>query len=888
MGFFSKVRRRIKKLIPKEVRPFAPYIAASFIPGGGGLMGLSKKFGAAGLTKYLSDDEADLKDIARAGIFAAAPEAISQGIGSKGVQSYFGEGSKTLSGLNKVGDFLGASDSGKMPSFAEAKLIGAQGSIDAGIKAAELNEEALDKYNRDLAAQGINDKAGRRAAIRAIYSNTGTWDMDEVDSMLDTYGYRTGGRVGYAMGDFVDTDQIVEDYKSYDPMYNIGKGIGNLAKAGVDNIDKIIEVIIKTSPMLAAPDKLIEILVERYGVDPEVAQRKIINRMSDANEGFGSQGLDGTPDNGYRRNIGIDSGAEDYYGETPAMPENLGDMGGSMDDMSGSMDRRRNRRGLDDLIEQMPNIPSVPMPRPDMPRRPDGGEFMPIPIPRGEYRPGDPEFEMPRNYELLNSGGRVGYKKGGFSDEEYSNFMESFESAGEGLDRLKELDEEEEFLPIRELRLAAGGEVMDMNMREQIDTPEGDMTIDENIEVASDPAVMDSLNELSLMLYRRPLSDLTDDEYEELQNFASQQSLKPGLIDEYRNYKYQAEEQGQIPMSPTDYFKMDRGAARMGVARGGIMDVNKNMELDIPGMGTEDVDVNSMESIKGQTAGPDWYMDRLQHLEFLGYNYETAGEIAYDTDRYMKVIEMDIAPGPGEGDDDYARGGRVGRAEGGMMAGADSSLMDAYEIYKFDMMEQGLEPMSIEEFRDQAMAEGKMASMEAGQEATLEEIYIELLDSGMNPEDAAIKAREIYNGMSSKGSGIGSMANMDYREFIYDASRDNFANDMFGKDYGDLNEEETEEVDIIIEIELGKNQAAPERTMAASGGLMNLGGREMDLRGGGFVPMGAKERADDVPARLSKNEFVMTADAVRAAGGGSVQKGADLMYDQMKQLEGQA
>ena len=73
----------------------------------------------------------------------------------------------------------------------------------------------------------------------------------------------------------------------------------------------------------------------------------------------------------------------------------------------------------------------------------------------------------------------------------------------------------------------------------------------------------------------------------------------------------------------------------------------------------------------------------------------------------------------------------------------------------------------------------------------------------------------------------------------------------------------------------------------AEGGLMNLGGNEMDLRGGGFVPMGAKERADDVPARLSKNEFVMTADAVRAAGGGSVDKGADLMYDTMKKLEAQ-
>jgi hypothetical protein len=69
------------------------------------------------------------------------------------------------------------------------------------------------------------------------------------------------------------------------------------------------------------------------------------------------------------------------------------------------------------------------------------------------------------------------------------------------------------------------------------------------------------------------------------------------------------------------------------------------------------------------------------------------------------------------------------------------------------------------------------------------------------------------------------------------------------------------------------------------GGLMNLGGREMDMRGGGFIPIGKKERADDVPARLSKNEFVMTADAVRAAGGGSVNKGAKRMYDLMNNLE---
>ena len=76
--------------------------------------------------------------------------------------------------------------------------------------------------------------------------------------------------------------------------------------------------------------------------------------------------------------------------------------------------------------------------------------------------------------------------------------------------------------------------------------------------------------------------------------------------------------------------------------------------------------------------------------------------------------------------------------------------------------------------------------------------------------------------------------------------------------------------------------------MAKDGGLMNLGGKEMDLRKGGFVPIGKKERADDVPARLSKNEFVMTADAVRGAGGGDINKGAKRMYETMNRLEARA
>ena len=53
------------------------------------------------------------------------------------------------------------------------------------------------------------------------------------------------------------------------------------------------------------------------------------------------------------------------------------------------------------------------------------------------------------------------------------------------------------------------------------------------------------------------------------------------------------------------------------------------------------------------------------------------------------------------------------RAKGGIKQ-ERFSLMDAYEIYKFDMMEQGLEPMSLEQFREQAIAESKMASMKSG------------------------------------------------------------------------------------------------------------------------------------------------------------------------------
>ena len=85
---------------------------------------------------------------------------------------------------------------------------------------------------------------------------------------------------------------------------------------------------------------------------------------------------------------------------------------------------------------------------------------------------------------------------------------------------------------------------------------------------------------------------------------------------------------------------------------------------------------------------------------------------------------------------------------------------------------------------------------------------------------------------------------------------------------------------------MGRGMMQQPRIMAQEGGMMDMGGLEKDYRNdGGFVPIGGQERADDVPARLSKNEFVFTADAVRNAGGGDIDKGAEIMENMMKNLE---
>ena len=572
MGFFSGIRRRIKKIIPKEIRPAIPFIASALIPGpaSSGLFksAIGNQFMAAAAAKAATDDEADLKDIFRTGAIAAAPTAIGSGLeGIAGRTS--NEALKKIA--TKGAEYIANTDGKGLTGL---KKVGGQSALDFGIKQAELNEKALEQYNADLLSRGIRDKAERRSAIFSIFTGAG-YDEDEVNVMLDKYGYADGGRV------------------------NLSEGGGMLEK--------------------------MKKLKDAGFSDKEISEILLSSNKEDEEEKFSASEFSDNLTSGI-------SGLEKAFGQP---------LGG---------------------------------------RRPEPMRIIP------------------------------GFAMGGDVDEV-------------------------------------------METEEEIITPDYLMK-EEGVEIGeqvSNPNAMDELNSLSLDMFGKPVFELTEDEFEALKDLASQQALKPGLIDEYRNYKYQMEEQGITPMSPRDYFRNEFGAARLGVAKGGPVEININ------------AGGNNMEDIKGQMAGPDWYQQRIENLEFLfgdELTDEEIADIAFDSDKYYEKTGYE----PG-----MKKGGKV-----------------------IKLMPQGV------------------------------------LFKGKAKDYPGIK--QLIKDMKKKGT----------------------------------------------------------RNKKAEGGLMDMGGRELDLRGGGFVPMGKKERADDVPARLSKNEFVMTADAVRAAGGGSVQKGADLMYDTMKKLEAQS
>ena len=183
----------------------------------------------------------------------------------------------------------------------------------------------------------------------------------------------------------------------------------------------------------------------------------------------------------------------------------------------------------------------------------------------------------------------------------------------------------------------------------------------------------------------------------------------------------------------------------------------------------------------------------------------------------------------------------------------------------------------------------KDAVEEMAKESEQREIIMDaLFDStrpGMNEDLIAERMfdamrRQELNPMGRKDGGIMQMASAPDPMAERMDMMENLALDKFGKPLDRLSNDEVIQIEEMIDdmMPMAKGGSVPQTK-----GIPN--GRQIDRRGGGFIPMGARERKDDVPAMLAKNEFVMTADAVRAAGGGDINKGAQRMYDLMNSLE---
>jgi hypothetical protein len=157
--------------------------------------------------------------------------------------------------------------------------------------------------------------------------------------------------------------------------------------------------------------------------------------------------------------------------------------------------------------------------------------------------------------------------------------------------------------------------------------------------------------------------------------------------------------------------------------------------------------------------------------------------------------------------------------------------MEQYKQYVSDMIKDGQTPVDFEDFL-------KMTDYKTGGRVGLKGGGMDASNPDFGGIPAAIEniqedAEEMITIMTDNGP-------IQIEKSVYESMPGMFM-DTTTSAYGDA----------------GRGRPVPQ---FAEGGLMNLGGKEMDLRGGGFVPIGKKEKADDVPARLSKNEFVMTAD----------------------------
>jgi hypothetical protein len=338
---------------------------------------------------------------------------------------------------------------------------------------------------------------------------------------------------------------------------------------------------------------------------------------------------------------------------------------------------------------------------------------------------------------------------------------------------------------------------------------------------------------------------------------------------------------------------------------------------------------------KGEDETEEEYQDRIVRLQpYLKQYYSNVGDTFGDQQLGPNELE-DFVTSQSIEYQGAKDGGLMGYESGGYVGSRkNETLKDEYDSYIKEMDIEGEKPMSFRSFKKMLASDLKEGGIVSAGGVTPEEMkkikksaeykgWKRMYD--MNADAAAEHPRhsEFLNVLKrvkkAEGGEVKSPAPMDFDMEEEVVEQDDMSEPMTGIEkvadslrdiamvlykvnptimpykmakamYDRLPDISKQHVD-----DTGRRMTEPEEDEVSEtmimvegkkdGGIMNLGGKEMDLRGGGFVPLGKKERADDVPARLSKNEFVFTADAVRAAGGGSVKKGAQKMYDTMKMLE---
>ena len=534
MGFFSGIRRRVKKIIPKEVRPFVPYIAAAMGPASLAKSGILSnpaitKALIAGGTRFATDDEADLKDVGITATLAAAPSALEQ-VGASGQQS---EG---IMGAIRKGAGSAAQKAKDSPYITMATQAG----TDVGIKQAELNKKAIEDYEASLLSQGIKNKADRRSAIFNIFVNNG-YEEEDVNVMLDRYGYSRGGDVEEFEVEEMDEEIITPmDLKQEE-----GVPIGPMA--GPDWYIKRIEHLEylgysyeEASEIAFDSDKYYSIVGMEGKKDTPTGMKMASN---DANERLLEQLFEQFLEEGFSPAEAARKAREAFYDRDFA-----GDKGGKVKKM-----QKASMVGYGEFLKKLKNKKRK--------SKADGG------IARLGFDKGGsmseartalfaallerhPEATTEEISEMMDAQFPEEFKEGEFSDN-LSQAIGGIETAlGEPIGGRR--PEPMRIIP----GFAAGGDVEDIEMMDEEFVGDDELRMEEGVQIG--PMAEEGETETEVLLAMK---------------------VSPGLIDEYRSYVFEQKELGLdhqiVPFR--EWFNMTYGAARMGVKEGGAIKKSKRI-----------------------------------------------------------------------------------------------------------------------------------------------------------------------------------------------------------------------------------------------------------------------------------------------------------------------